>query len=117
MFEFVARQGDIAIVHASGISIKRGQIKTEAENGRLVLLRGEATGHNHSVSAKAANFYVFADEQHPSILEGQVIGTLETWQATEITHQEHDTVIVSPGTYFVVQQREYRRGEIRRVLD
>lgn len=49
------RQGDILLVRVEKLP---GKLKSiERENGRVVLAHGEATGHAHSVSHPAAQFW------------------------------------------------------------
>ena len=78
------------------------------EMPRKVLATGEATGHAHRVSAEDA----------------EVVGTedaleLEAPTGTPITHEEHKTVTLPPGTYVVSRQRECdpQTAETRRVSD
>jgi hypothetical protein len=77
------------------------------ENGRVILAYGEVTGHHHSLSAETSTLYRVEDRgmmlevREPSILE----------------HQEHGPINVAPGVYWVVRQREYTPGAVRRVFD
>ena len=115
--EIVARQGDLLLVKSPAGTQPATQL-VKPEQGRLILLRGEATGHHHSMEAGAAEFRSFVADDRPSILEGLIIGTLDVKQPTDLVHiGHHDPIPVAPGLYFVVQQREYRRDEIRRVMD
>lgn len=120
MFKVIARQGDLLLVQNSDWEtlVKVKVQNVEPENGRLIILRGEATGHHHSVDAGSALLSFFVSDDRPSILNGTVIGTLDVKEGTELVHVgHHNPISVAPGFYFVVQQREYRRGEIRRVAD
>lgn len=120
MIKVIARQGDLLLVQnedwAALVKVKLQEVLPEA--GRLIILRGEATGHHHSVEAEAAELSFFVGNERPSILNGTVIGTLAVEKATDLVHVGHHAPIaIGPGFYFVVQQREYRRGEIRNVAD
>lgn len=70
-----------------------------------VLARGEATGHTHQLLEGS----VWTDAQ----------GTLylEVPQATQVVHPEHRPLVLAPGYYLVIRQREYTPAAIRRVSD
>lgn len=91
------RQGDILFVACD-----------EGAKGRTVVsgivAEGEATGHYHRV----VDGLVF-----------EVDGTLHVVSdgGATVTHDEHDTLTLAPGTYRVVRQREYTPEEIRYVAD
>ena len=95
----VIRQGDVVI--------KLNQkVPKGAQNRKdKTLAFGEATGHHHSLS------------------KGVVLGDREALQwivldtEAELTHQEHDTLVIPPGTHEVNIQREYSPERIRRVID
>jgi hypothetical protein len=120
VIKVVARQGDLLLIQNEDWEklVKSKLEAAEAENGRLVLLRGEATGHHHSVAAESADLRFFVQEDRLTILNGTVIGVLEVHQETDLVHVgHHSPIAVGLGTYFIVQQREYRRGEVRQVAD
>lgn len=99
------RQGDILLIRSRR---PEGLLPPlPAENGRLILARGEATGHHHSVGADCATL-------NPD--DGGVM-YLTVEQLTEVVHQEHAPVPLTPGTYKVVRQREYTPAAIRNVQD
>lgn len=113
---FPGRQGDCPIVEVK--DWQKGTIVAKPENGRLIIARGEATGHHHSVEAGKAELCFFETDKRPSILEGLVLASLEVKEVTEIIHVgHHNPIPIAPGLYFVLGQREYRRGEIQRVMD
>jgi hypothetical protein len=97
------RQGDVLLVRAPK-NAKRGE-RVEAEAGRVILARGEATGHHHSVDAATCELF------------GGDRPVLVVREAAPLTHQEHGAIEVAPGTYWVVRQREYTPEAIRRVVD
>ena len=100
------RQGDILIEAVSAIP-SRGT-KPEMRDGRLILAAGEATGHDHSVSAL---------DVMESIVDETGTLFLRFCRDAVVTHQEHKPVVLPPGTYGVTRQREYAPEEIRRVAD
>jgi hypothetical protein len=87
------RQGDVLIRRGD---LAAGRI-VPAEDGRLILARGEATGHHHSVDARHGSL---------SIDEGGVM-YLTIDQLTQVEHQEHAPLTLEPGVYEVTRQREY----------
>ena len=102
------RQGDVLVVPVK--SIPKDLSIVEPENGRLILARGEATGHHHSLAlsnrvtmfrddASGGQLYVQADA--PVLLE----------------HQEHTALTITPGLYKVIIQRTVQSGLARRVAD
>ena len=101
------RQGDVLLVAAKA---PKGAAAVKRTKRGLVLAEGEATGHAHVITDESAEL-VTADEAAELYL--LVHGT----KAVPLTHDEHDTILVPPGTYRVVRQREYSPEEIRRVAD
>ncbi|HEY4027212.1 MAG TPA: hypothetical protein VGO86_12345 [Candidatus Dormibacteraeota bacterium] len=96
------RQGDVLLV-------PQGQLPDgkaiEPDGGRLVLARGEATGHHHSVAVE----------------DGELIDTAEgvflrIMTPTPLEHQEHGAITLQPGVYRVLRQREYVPGAIERMV-
>lgn len=98
------RQGDVLLVPVR--SIPKGA-KVQRTTGQIVLAHGEVTGHAHTVDARMAKV---------SLDEGGVM-FLTVEELTEVRHQEHAPVTLSPGTYKVVRQREYSPTELRNVAD
>lgn len=100
------RQGDVLLRRVD--SIPRGLKRVPAENGRVVLAHGEATGHHHS----------FEDDGGVSLLEGDSGERfLDVGHGADLEHQEHGAIAVPPGSYEVVRQREYSPEAIRNVAD
>ena len=72
----------------------------EKLSNRIVLAEGEATGHAHVMTGKG--------------LKGVAVGGdiyLTVKQPSEVTHEEHGTILVQPGTYRVRKVREYDHFE------
>jgi len=79
------------------------------EGGRVVLARGEATGHAHVIEkAEGVRCYTLDEVLYVRIK-----------QEVEVTHPEHQTLLLPPGTYQIDQVREYDylTEEDRRVRD
>ena len=88
------RQGDVLLKQVTELPEGTRNINT------TTIALGEATGHHHTfrngqVQVLEANAILFAVVAEPS----------------QLTHQEHDTITVPPGTYEVVRQREYTPQE------
>lgn len=91
---YTIRQGDVLL-------IKRNELPKDAkpvaeENGRIILLRGEVTGHHHS--------FAVADG-----VKGFQVGEklwVEVPKAAPLEHQEHDTIPVPEGIYEMAEQVE-----------
>ena len=64
-------------------------------------------GHLHEVQGGNVTLY------------GDTIGEmlLKVKEPSELTHQEHDTIVVDPGWYQVIQQRVHTPEGNRRVED
>lgn len=72
------------------------------------LAEGEATGHFHAATASDVALYEY---------EGGLM--LAAPSGTEVTHQEHNTVLVPPGNYdrSIVQEFDHFTEEAREVVD
>jgi len=98
------RQGDVLIERVQ--SIPKDLKKQKPENGRIILALGEATGHHHSIDAKAADWWKSGEEQFVTVRE-----------QTEVVHQEHAAIALPPGKYRVQRQVEYTPQAIVNVAD
>lgn len=100
-------QGDVMIERVAkrnvGAEIPR-------ERGLVILAKGEATGHHHSIEAKEAR--LFAGE-----IPGVCYLLIEGEQPVMLTHQEHGPIALDPGMYRIEIQREYSPQAIRNVAD
>ena len=104
------RQGDVLVIPVA--TIPRNTKPVKRDQGRVVLAYGEATGHAHTIS-------------HPDVrlVSAEQAGELRMWmqvtapEPVELEHDEHDTLLIPPGTYEVRRQREYSPEEIRTVAD
>ena len=72
------------------------------------MAEGEVTGHAHAIVDSAAVMY----RDDVLLMEWIVADT-----PVEVTHEEHDTILLPSGVWRVVHQRQYVRGQVRRVLD
>lgn len=104
------RQGDVLLVPVSEVP---ADVKPVArENGLVILAHGEVTGHHHAIR----------DDQVELVTSDQA-SDLRMWlsvtanEPVELTHQEHNTLLIPPGFYEVVGQREYTPEAPVRVQD
>ena len=93
------RQGDILLIPIKELPPVLKE--AEAEAGRLILARGEATGHHHSV-ALSDRVAMFREDGSGSGLFLSV-----TDAPTALEHQEHRALTIAPGAYEVRRQREW----------
>jgi len=101
----IVRQGDVLLMLEAKPTAKFS--KVPPIGGRLILARGEATGHHHSIAATDAE-----------LMKANGITYLDVKKAlTMLTHQEHAPIPLKRGTYRVVRQREYSPEAIRNVAD
>jgi hypothetical protein len=92
------RQGDVLIVPVA--QMPAGLEPVARVGSRVILARGEATGHAHAVRDERAA--LFRDPQLASIF---MLVSGEDPVALE--HEEHGTIAIPPGEYRIVRQREY----------
>jgi hypothetical protein len=105
----VRRQGDILLLPVE--RVPEGLIEVPRDNGRIILAEGEITGHHHLIESPEALFLATDLES----IEGRF---LEIVAEVSLDHPEHDTIVLEPGAYEVVRQREYSEaGGISVVAD
>jgi hypothetical protein len=91
------RQGDVLLVEIDQPS--RTGKPINPEDGRIILARGELSGHAHAIqdsNGKAKFFEGAGDWRYLLLTE---IGRLE--------HEEHGAIVLEAGWYEVRRQREY----------
>ncbi|SMF27698.1 hypothetical protein SAMN06265365_11049 [Tistlia consotensis] len=103
------RQGDVLLLPCD--ELPQGVRQEPPENGRIVLARGETSGHAHAMAGDRVCY--FRDDG-----SGQAFVRVDGDAPVALTHEEHAALPVLPGTYRVVQQREYLpRSVPRSVVD
>lgn len=103
------RQGDILLVPVE--KIPEGLTEIPRQNGCIVLAEGEVTGHLHMIEAPEVTFLATDLEE----IEGRF---LKVEAESALTHPEHGTIDLEPGSYEVVRQREYTEvGGVSMVAD
>ena len=101
------RQGDVLVREVGTRDFAYHGVERFCEQ-RIILARGEATGHNHSIDARVGRLF---EGSRPGVcyllLDDQ--GLLE--------HQEHSPISLPKGVYEVIRQREYEPRQDRYVVD
>ena len=101
------RQGDVLLMPCA--EVPAGARPEAAEAGRVVLARGETTGHAHVMSAERVAH--FRDDG-----TGSGFVRVDGSAPVALTHEEHAPLMVPPGSYRVVRQREYQPRAMPRVV-
>ncbi len=115
------RQGDVLLIRVEAIPRRARRVPRD-EYGRLVLERGEVTGHAHVVTldrwdapAEEATLLTTAENERFLRLVGPAT----------LVHEEHGPIALAPGLYQQVRQQEWddsmatpdRDGDARSVWD
>lgn len=91
------RQGDVLLIRVE--AAPAGETRPVPREGeRIVLAHGELTGHAHAIADADAELR--ADAARRRWLRVGAAGAT-------LRHEEHAPIALPPGTYRVVQQREY----------
>lgn len=101
------RQGDILLIPCAGIPA--GAKEEAPEQGRVVLARGEVTGHSHAMAAERVRF--FRDDGL-----GRAFVQVTGEAPVDLKHEEHAPLAIPPGNYRLVRQREYLPQEDPRAV-
>ena len=104
------QHGDVLIK-----TIKRlpaGVKSQQRENGRLVIMHGETTGHAHTITEKGATVWILEKDGVSQMY-------LEVMEPVTITHEEHKAIPIPPGIYEIGQVKEYDYFQAmeRKVID
>lgn len=91
------RRGDVLLVAIDGPP-KAGRA-IDPEDGRVILARGEASGHVHGIRAGNGMAQLFKGPGDRRYLLLNDVRRLE--------HEEHGAITLEPGWYEVRRQREY----------
>lgn len=102
------RQGDVLVVPVSLIPKEVEPIARE--HGRAILAHGEATGHAHAIKDQRAALF-----RDPKL--AAVFMRISGDEPVALEHDEHSKIMIPPGDYAVIRQREYSPEAIRNVAD
>lgn len=103
----IVRQGDVLLVPIKEIPAQAKSIA--AQNSRVILAKGEATGHHHSIDSREADLLQVPSQSEIYLLVKEGDALLE--------HQEHGKIGLAKGSYRVIIQREYDPSGERKVQD
>jgi hypothetical protein len=96
------RQGDVLLIKVDAAGVSTGARRRPRDNGRVVLARGEATGHAHAIDSPLADLFEESD--------GQLYLRVDAGAPAELVHEEHAPILLEPGVYRIVRQRQYAPG-------
>ena len=85
----VYRHGDLLIKETKSMPVDSKQLSTK------VLAEGETTGHVHELTGQVL------------VYEKNGKKFFDAKEIVRLTHQEHKTIQIDPGTYQVIHEREY----------
>jgi len=107
----VYRHGDLLIVPVT--KERSDKVKKSETN---CILEGEVTNHHHRADKNASVSIAVLEPTNETDYYRGVI-EVPVKKKTKITHEEHDTIILTPGKYETFVQREYDVLGERKVLD
>ncbi len=100
------RQGDLLITKVN--RIPDGCKKINSEDGKLIVARGEKTGHHHSFDDDGSVALLDPPTKFWGDWDGQITGkVVQVTKKTELVHQEHDPIPLEPGYYEIRYQRQH----------
>ena len=97
------RQGDVLIFATDAIP-ENAATEVPRESGRIVLARGEVTGHAHAIADEGAVLLAAPDTEDRFL-------RIMAASGVELRHEEHATITLPQGLYVVRRQREYTSGD------
>lgn len=100
------QQGDVLIEKVD--ALPEGCKEVKRRQGRIVLQKGEATGHAHRISDVEAMFYE---------KDGKFY--LVAKRAVTVEHEEHYAQVIEPGIWEVgrVREKDWLSGMVAPVVD
>ena len=101
------RQGDVLLSAVTAIPPTAKPARVTGD--RVVLARGEASGHAHAVPATGAQLFQDRASGRAYLAVGKLGARLQ--------HEEHAPIRLPAGYYEVIRQREYTPTAIRRAAD
>ena len=101
------RQGDVLVWPSQSIPASASEVPPEED--RLIVARGEATGHHHSFPHRRGAVLFRDGTVGPLYVKVDALVALE--------HQEHAALRLAPGIYEIQIQRTFVSGMVRQVAD
>lgn len=96
--EAFGRHGDVVIYRLDGLAPEFGE-RIEPDKGKLVLAYGEATGHSHSLPEGIGELY-----KAPN-MDGMYLNV--TKEGAQLGHEEHKSIAMPVGLYYVGIKRQH----------
>ena len=103
------RQGGVLIIPVDPAVVPECAPVPRDRRGRMVLARGEATGHAHVIGGPGLRLLADLDDPERMVVVVPSHG--------RVTDEEHGPISLPSGHYRVVRQREYIPGAFRPVAD
>jgi hypothetical protein len=101
------RQGDVLLCAVDAIPV--GAKPVPKDGDRVVVARGELTGHAHAFAAAGVRMLHEKGSGRSFLLIGE--------GGAPLCHEEHDPILVPRGSYELIRQREYAPRAPRLVRD
>jgi hypothetical protein len=100
------RQGDVFLLP---VDEKRVNLATARPLDHVTIALGEATGHAHRFDASTTHVHLLRDSSDTLWIKVE--------QPSPLVHEEHETLLIEPGLYRYLPQREYDPLANRWVVD
>lgn len=111
MYHQTVRQGDVLLIPTTRTPTGR---KVKREQGKLILQRGEATGHHHYIASPHAVLFRPDDAGTPG---GGIPVLVIKGDNVMLEHQEHSPDTLEKIKYDVIIQTEFVDQKLRQVED
>jgi hypothetical protein len=122
MKDRVYRQGDVLLIPVDKVPYTGKDAAIEPrDDGQLILARGEVTGHHHGIADQTAilmSIDVGAGvERYLDAPDGATLRQRSTNPSEVEGVHLHGPIVLPPGGYRVVIQRQFEHGKTRQVVD
>ncbi len=109
------RHGDVVIEETT--EAEKGELLARDMRGHVVLAEGEVTGHAHRIASSNCDLYSMpVTNGSPS--NDNSVRLLVVREPVDLSHEEHTTIKLPPGTYKVRVKRQYNsEGQWGNVTD
>ena len=117
----IIRQGDVCLVLVK--CLPKDYEEVPLENGRIVLMHGEVTGHAHAIvdwaeAGRIADKAIALSGRRARLLQSPNGNKfLEVFAPVSLTHEEHTAHEIPAGIYEFPMQMEHTAERMRRVVD
>ena len=112
----IARQGDVLVTRVDALPIGLS-VAARDHVGSIVLAYGEHSGHRHAIRDRNVTALRLAGSEDVDFIEVGGSGATLNHEYESGHKAEHDPILLAPGTYKVVRQREYHPAGIVRAVD